>query len=252
MILLWQGYRDDAVRTLRYMLLFAALALATNALTKTDSSTPREGSRLWAQILLCMGAIVATGLVSAWFGSEDDPAYDALSRFYSSGCWQFAAEVIAVFLGLRFLGLKADDLGLRRWAPKALLVGLLWVATAIAFLTSDVLSGVISSGEAFHQVCQNVFRNGFSEEFLFRGALLSRLRVIVPDEWAILGQALIFGLWHYGADVRAAQGNIVVTLCFAVTVQGVFGYALGFLALRTRSLAIGSVFHAIADATDII
>ena len=115
-----------------------------------------------------------------------------------------------------------------------------------------MIHGAIASDEACRQCVENVFRNGFSEEFLFRGVLLSRLRLVLSDQWALFAQALLFGVWHYGTDVRAANGNLIVTACFMITVQAVFGYALGFLALRTRSIAAGAAFHAIADATDII
>jgi membrane protease YdiL (CAAX protease family) len=246
------GFRDDAIRTLGYLLLFAVLALATHLLTGRDSERPRFGRRFPLQLGLCVGVILVTGIAGARFGSEDDSQPGGVAALYGTGAWQFAIEVCVVFFGLRMLGLRRRDLGLGASAPDSGRVAYLWVATALAFLARDVAHGLLSPLEATRDVLHNVFRNGCSEEFLFRAALFSRLRLVLSDEWALVAQAAVFALWHYGADVRAAQGNLVVTVCFMITVQGVFGYALGFLALRTRSIAAGSAFHAIADATDII
>jgi membrane protease YdiL (CAAX protease family) len=252
-LLVEQGHQADAFRTFRYSLMFLALAFVTNKLTTGESvERPRIGNSPWIQFALIGAAIFFTGLVSSRLGSEDDTHFDAIGSIYSVGCWQYFVEVCAVFVGLRLLGLTQTDLGFQKWARGGTWVAVIWIATAIGFLTSDMLFGVIAPLEALHQVLLNVFRNGFSEEFLFRGVLLSRLRAVVSDDWALFTQAILFGVWHYGADVRASEGNALVTACFMITVQAVFGYALGYLALRTRSIAIGAAFHAIADATDII
>jgi membrane protease YdiL (CAAX protease family) len=252
-LLVQQGHEADALRTFRYSLMFLALAFITNKLTSAEHvERPRIGNLPWIQCALIGSAIFFTGLVSSRLGSEDDTHFDVIGSVYSVGCWQFFVEVCAVYIGLRLVGLARTDLGLRKWVRGGTWVAVIWIATAIGFLTSDMLFGVIAPLEALHQVVLNVFRNGFSEEFLFRGVLLSRLRTVVNDDWALFTQAILFGIWHYGADVRASEGNALVTACFMITVQAVFGYALGYLALRTRSIAIGSAFHAIADATDII
>jgi membrane protease YdiL (CAAX protease family) len=252
-LLVQQGHQADALRTFRYSLMFLALAFLTNRLTSAESvERPRIGNHPWIQFGLIGTAIFFTGLVSSRLGSEDGRHFDVIGSVYSVGCWQFFVEVCAVFIGLRVLGLTRTDLGLREWVRGGTWVAAIWIATAIGFLTSEMLFGVIAPLEALRQVMLNVFRNGFSEEFLFRGALLSRLRAYMNDDWALFTQAILFGVWHYGADVRASEGNALVTACFMITVQAVFGYALGYLALRTRSIAIGAAFHAIADATDII
>ncbi len=251
-LLVRQGHEADALRTFRYSLMFLALAFVTSKLTAESAERPRIGNSPWIQFALIGVAIFFTGLVSSRLGSEDDTHFDAIGSIYSVGCWQYFVEVCAVFVGLRLLGLAPAELGFRKWVRGGTWVAVIWVATAVGFLTSDMIFGVIAPLEALHQVVLNVFRNGFSEEFLFRGVLLSRLRAVVNDDWALFTQAILFGVWHYGADVRASEGNALVTACFMITVQAVFGYALGYLALRTRSIAIGSAFHAIADATDII
>jgi membrane protease YdiL (CAAX protease family) len=232
--------------------MFLALAFVTKKLTDRNVEHQQVGNYPWVQFALIGAAIFFTGLVSSRLGSEDDTHFDVIGSVYSVGCWQFFVEVCAVFIGLRLLGLARTDLGLRKWVRGGTWIAVIWVATAVGFLAKDMIVGTIAPLEALHQVVLNVFRNGFSEEFLFRGVLLSRLRAFLSDDWALFTQALLFGVWHYGADVRASEGNALVTACFMITVQAVFGYALGYLALRTRSIAIGAAFHAIADATDII
>jgi len=83
--------------------------------------------------------------------------------------------------------------------------------------------------------------------FLFRGALMSRLTRVVPTGWALFAQASLFGLWHYGAATYAAKGNVTVAFSTIVVHQTVFGYAMGFVALRTRSLLVASAFHTVYD-----
>jgi len=251
-LLVQQGHGADALRTFRYSLMFLALAFVTKKLTEQNVEHPRIGNYPWVQFAFIGAAIFFTGLVSSRLGSEDDTHFDVIGSVYSVGCWQFFVEVCAVFIGLRLLGLARTDLGLRKWVRGGTWIAAIWVATAVGFLAKDMIFGAIAPLEALHQVVLNVFRNGFSEEFLFRGVLFSRLRAFLSDDWALFTQALLFGVWHYGADVRASEGNALVTACFMITVQAVFGYALGYLALRTRSIAIGAAFHAIADATDII
>ena len=251
-LLMVRGHQADALRTLKYSLMFLALAYVTTKVSDSPAEAPRPGRNLFLQLLLVASAIVFTGFVSVRLGSEDETLYNVVGSIYNSGCWQYAAEVCAVYFGLRILGLSGADLGLRRWATGGTWIAVIWLVTALGFLSSDVIFGVVGPLDAAQQVITNVFRNGFSEEFLFRAALLSRLRLILSDDWALFAQALTFGIWHYGADVRSANGDTLVTACFMITVQAVFGYALGFLMLRTRSLAIGAGFHAIADATSII
>jgi len=60
------------------------------------------------------------------------------------------------------------------------------------------------------ELLRNAFSAGFSEEFLFRGALMSRLTRVVPTGWALFAQASLFGLWHYGAATYAAKGNVTL------------------------------------------
>jgi membrane protease YdiL (CAAX protease family) len=47
----------------------------------------------------------------------------------------------------------------------------------------------------------NLLQNGFSEEFLFRGALLTRLRLIMAPSSAIVVSSVAFGLSHIALDL---------------------------------------------------
>jgi membrane protease YdiL (CAAX protease family) len=78
------------------------------------------------------------------------------------------------------------------------------------------------------------------EELAYRGALLgwsARVTGVAP---AIVGQAVVFGLAHSGADV---VGNGVV-LSVAL---GIGGLLAGIIAVRTRSLLLPIAIHAGLD-----
>jgi membrane protease YdiL (CAAX protease family) len=78
--------------------------------------------------------------------------------------------------------------------------------------------------------------NGPMEELAYRGALLgwsSRVLGVAP---ALVGQAIVFGLAHSGADVVA--NGLVLSLAL-----GVGGLLAGLIALRTRSLLLPIAVH---------
>ena len=132
-ILVYEGREADAIRTLGYSVMFAALAFATKLLCKTDPDRPREGRNLPLQFATIGAAMIVTALVSVHFGSEDDRPSDAMQAIYSTGCWQFFVEVCAVFVILRLLKLRGVDLGLRAWATGAVWVAIIWITTAVGF-----------------------------------------------------------------------------------------------------------------------
>ena len=94
----------------------------------------------------------------------------------------------------------------------------------------------------------NLLQNGFSEEFLWRGAIFGRLRTLFADHWALLIQAFAFGAWHYGADMGATRQNLIAAIGEMIAVQAVFGFAIGFLYLRTRNLLIPTLFLVSLDS----
>jgi len=248
-VLFTHHHRADAYRTLEYSIMFVGLAIMTRAATPNEPVTPKRGKRFALQLTAISLSIFVTVVLHAYLDGRGGPLWARVASKY--GVWQFAIEACVTFAVLRLCKLSAADLLVRTWAHRSRIAAV-WILTAIGFLTYDVATGTIGAGEAIRDVSRNVFANGASEEFLFRGALLSRIRLTIGDRWALLVQALVFGIWHFPTDLRVANGDVLVASCLVVTVQAVFGYALGYLALRTNTIAIGAAFHAVADATSII
>ncbi|MDQ2992058.1 MAG: CPBP family intramembrane metalloprotease, partial [Candidatus Eremiobacteraeota bacterium] len=96
----------------------------------------------------------------------------------------------------------------------------------------------------------NFLQNGVSEEFLWRGAFMGRLRALAGAEAAVYLQAFLFGVWHIGADYHAFGGRLVPLFANMLTGQIAVGLALGYVTQRTGNIAIGSVFHAMLDSVD--
>lgn len=82
--------------------------------------------------------------------------------------------------------------------------------------------------------------NGVMEELSYRGALLGWSSRVTGTRLAVVGQAIVFGLAHGGADV----GGSPIFLMFAL---GVGGLLAGVIALRTRSLLVPLAWHVALD-----
>lgn len=128
-----------------------------------------------------------------------------------------------------------------------------WTAALICgiFPLSIVLFALISGSFSFIQAIRialsNVFANGFSEEFLIRGLLMTRLIRLTTPAWGIVLSSLIFGLWHIPAVLPSLHGNYLVTTAFVIASQGTFGLELAILFGRTRNLLAPTILHVLID-----
>ena len=82
--------------------------------------------------------------------------------------------------------------------------------------------------------------NGVMEELAYRGALLGWTSRVTGTWLALIGQAVVFGIAHGGADV----GGSPILL---MTALGIGGFVAGVIALRTRSLLIPIAWHVALD-----
>jgi membrane protease YdiL (CAAX protease family) len=82
--------------------------------------------------------------------------------------------------------------------------------------------------------------NGVMEELSYRGALLGWTSRETGTWLAVVGQAIVFGLAHGGADV----GGSPVVLMLAL---GAGGFLAGVITLRTRSLLVPIAWHVALD-----
>lgn len=82
--------------------------------------------------------------------------------------------------------------------------------------------------------------NGVMEELSYRGALLGWASRLTGPRFAVVGQAVVFGLAHGGADV----GGSPIVLMLAL---GLGGFFAGVISLRTRSLLLPIAWHVALD-----
>ena len=82
--------------------------------------------------------------------------------------------------------------------------------------------------------------NGTMEELSYRGALLGWTSKVTGTWLAVVGQAIVFGLAHGGADV----GGSPIVLMLAL---GAGGFLAGVIALQTRSLLVPIAWHVALD-----
>jgi membrane protease YdiL (CAAX protease family) len=154
---------------------------------------------------------------------------------------------ILPFVLLLVLGARPAELGLGR-GHKVLRACLVWVAAPAIFWIILLVSGQLTFMRLVRAVVGNALQNGFFEEFLFRGALQTRLNKLVQPGWALVIQALAFGVWHFNANAGVAPGDPFAALAACVVSQTVSGLAYGIVFLRTRNLVAPSVAHVLMNA----
>jgi membrane protease YdiL (CAAX protease family) len=126
---------------------------------------------------------------------------------------------------------------------------LLWAAIPVAFLAFAVATGQLTVGRIANRLVSNVMQNGFWEEFLFRGALQTRLRRLLTPAWAIVIQALVFGAWHLGLGYASTgYAGFLPALASTLVHQATIGLAFGIIFERTRNLLAPSVAHVLANS----
>jgi membrane protease YdiL (CAAX protease family) len=156
--------------------------------------------------------------------------------------------VIPVALILILLKVPVRALGLGSFRRGVLATTGLWLIAPIVTFVVLLLTGRLRILFLFRVLLSNLLQNGFCEEFLYRGVLLSRLRALLPGGWALVLQALVFGACHYGLDVTTYHGNRLDAAAEMIVNQALFGYAMGFLVLRLGNIAVPVAFHSMWDA----
>lgn len=125
---------------------------------------------------------------------------------------------------------------------------MLWCGVLVAAYAIALALGHGSLGALAHRTFIDVFRNGFAEEILFRGIVLRLTAYAFGLSAGNVAQALAFGLWHVGADLRDVHGNVVLAVCDGIATQALFGYFQGLITLRTGNVFVAGSVHALADA----
>lgn len=132
-----------------------------------------------------------------------------------------------------------------------------WAAAAPYLLLGGAMAAVrIATGGlsmSYHLPRVLVFsRNGFTEEFLFRGALQTRLASLMGDGWGLVLSSLTFGVLHVGAAAALLGGDFLVGLALCVASHAPAGLLFGLTALRTRSLIAPTVAHIALNLASVV
>ncbi len=164
-----------------------------------------------------------------------------LSLFVTGTC------VVIPWCALLALGARPSQLGLRwRWGGYLRL--LLWIAVPLGIMAWRVATGHISIVGLLLLLLENFMLNGFPEEFVFRGVVLSFCRRYVTTDWAILIQSVVFSLFHYGVTIGEEHGRALLIIANVIATNAPFGYIFALMALRSRSIAMGTIVHFMSDA----
>lgn len=117
----------------------------------------------------------------------------------------------------------------------------------VILLVLKLVSGEKSLLILLFLLIQNTLRNGFFEEFLFRGALLSRLNLLFGRSWGVVLSTLIFGLFHASTYTASFHGDLLAGIAYGLVNPLLFGLCFAIIVLRTRNLFAASVIHALVD-----
>lgn len=266
-VLMGNGQGRQALAFIAILLVVSLFSLLTMRFTEPPPPPPnlskRESATLWLQAILLTATILWTAWRALAFHHQApnppwipvfSPLLDSVANLGNrilSPSWfnspslalqnPFAYCILpSVFLvpltGWRFLGLDAPH---RPWRVVAL-----WCAIPCLALVAFLLQGNLTPGDLTRRVISNTLQNGPFEEFLFRGALLSRLTPLVGNAWGLAFSSWAFGLWHLGfALASLPDPNLPVAIAHTLMVQTVIGFGLGVIFLRTRNLVAPSVCH---------
>ena len=250
------------------ILVFSAI---TFSITENQAETPvmekKRSPLLWLQLVVIAFFLLLTGYrgfvfnvmpgrantipVWSWFGDW----FSDLGGRYLSGvvdhspglaAANFAGYFLIPFGLLLLLGARLPELGLgkghRVWRVTAL-----WVIIPLIFFVINIINGSTSLMMLGTMFLGNLLRNGFSEEFLFRGALQTRLKQWLGSDWALVLQALVFAVWHLGADTQFMGGDVWQGLALGIASHSISGLAMGVIFQRTRNLIAPSIVHVVIN-----
>ncbi len=185
---------------------------------------------VWSALVTWAHALGEAFLDVRWVGGPGNAVANPL---------QYLIIPLAVLL---VLGARPSGLGFGRGRGVGITT-LLWAAVPAAVAGVALATGALTLQRLVARILGNTLQNGPFEEFLFRGALQTRLRLLLPVPWAILLQALVFGLWHLRAATDAMGGDPFAAVAFCIASQTVSGLALGYLFWRTGNLLAPSIAH---------
>ncbi len=261
LVLTGQGFPFDSLILVG---IFMPLSLVTVLLTEPAPPSPAVASER-PRIRLQLGVILLFVVLTGWTGLMYHdvtavsvplwtPLVEALARLGDTwfGVATYVMNPVSyVALPLLVLLLAGAHLRPLGFGPghRVGRVVLLWASIPLALFAVALVSGQLSLGRLLGRFGSNFMNNGPMEEFLFRGALQTRLRRLWTPAWAVVIGALVFGIWHLGLGfTNTGNAGLLPALASTVVNQAVVGLAFGVIFERTRNLAVPSIVHILADS----
>lgn len=225
-----------------------------------EADVPRQiKPRLWGQAAFLLALIVVSGLSAmslhkvAPAGWEQIPVWTqveqallgASERLLGSKGWLRNPVLHMALPGAVLLlwGVRPGELWLRKghrsWAVSVPYLILLGAVTALY----AAMGGARFLGDLLRTALSHFVQNGFTEEFLFRGALQTRLAALLGEGWGLVLSALVFGVAHLGMAAAMFGGDYLAGLALSIVSQATAGLLFGMIAMRTRSLIAPTVAH---------
>jgi len=190
---------------------------------------------LWTPVTEWFGRLGVRYLDSAWVGGS----YHALAN--PARYCLLPMLFLVPLTGFRYLGLGSGHRVVR--------VTALWCALPLLVLAYSLGAGHLTASGFAQRLTSNALQNGPFEEFLFRGAIQTRLTLLLGPAPGIVASSLGFGLWHLGLGYSLTGGHSLVNgLACTVIIQAVIGLGFGVIYNRTKNLLSSSVFHVLSNS----
>ena len=260
------------LQSLCLLVIVMFFCVITVGITRTEHKPKVKLSRTRQGLLLLQIVVIAFFIGITWYTSlmfhgvvehSTIPVWSPIIKAFSNlGEHLFSSDIVGppalamantakyFLLPLPFLlllGARFSQLGFCR-GHRTLFVLALWCFVPVGLWMYLLAFGRLSCRVLIRRFLMHLLQNGFGEEFLYRGALQTRLRALLSPSWAIVIQALLFGIWHFGANVgsKGITGTTAV-IAFSVVVQATAGLVFGIIFQRTRNLLACSVIHVVVN-----
>ncbi len=210
---------------------------------------------VWAVVYGCAyGSLLSGGqsmwlphlspLMSTLFGHLVEPLHDTWGTYFG-----FGSLVLVPGCLMLLCGRTPRSMGLAEPANNVTRATLACITLALVLAAIGLATRKITFAGLCILLLHNFFSNGFAEEFVSRGMLLSQLRSQVPEDWAMVLQAGFFSVYHFGSTMPEPHVhlNVLYALANNLALNAPLGIALGFMAVRGRSLLQGTIVHMFLD-----
>lgn len=265
-VLVLKGRIDIITGAARWLVIIPVLALLTipltirvNRLPPIETNSSRK--QLWWQTSILLIIVFLAAYRNVVLFASNAPKIPGLySLAYTSIYFLGVSNrppgnlvsvpllyVIIPLLLFFLMALRWSEIGFGR-GYNSWRVALLWSIPPALFFALLILQGAVASLSQFLQhLLRAILQNGFSEEFLFRGALMTRLSFLLRPDWALVLSSVIYGLFFTGVQVGTVGGDWIVAAASTVLIQAVYGLGMGLIFQRTRNLLASSIFHVVLD-----